>query len=117
MSLNLERVLVVDGYFCNDPLDYDLHRAWLIRDDLALYFSGDYLVLRVVNRYTDTVNHPRLYISQKLKYSVRVAKGVEQTDEIVAEVATCLLRMSALDFLINCVMNDPNAGEEFRVVR
>ncbi|MCM3702582.1 hypothetical protein [Paenibacillus macerans] len=40
MSLNLERVLVVDGYFCDDPLDYDLHRAWLIRDGLALYFSG-----------------------------------------------------------------------------
>ncbi|MEC0330620.1 hypothetical protein P4H42_13455 [Paenibacillus macerans] len=82
ISLNLERVLVVDGYFCDDPLDYDLHRARLIRDDLALYFSGDYLVLRMVKRYTDIVNHPRLYISQELKDSVRVAKGVEQTEEI-----------------------------------
>ncbi|RRJ62985.1 hypothetical protein EHV15_08660 [Paenibacillus oralis] len=117
MSLNLERVLVIDGYFCDDPLDYDLHRAWLIRDDLALYFSGDYLVLRVVKRYTDTVNHPRLYISQELKDFVRIAKGVEQTNEIVAEVAACLLRMSALDFLINCVMSDSDAGKEFRVVR
>ncbi|MDU7472095.1 MAG: hypothetical protein E7L01_01860 [Paenibacillus macerans] len=116
MSLNLERVLVVDGHFCDDPLDYDLHRAWLIRDDLALYFSGDYLVLRMVKRYTP-VNHPRLYISQELKDSVRVAKGVEQTEEIVAEVAACLLRMSALDFLIDCAMNDPNVSEEFRVVR
>ncbi|MCM3702583.1 hypothetical protein [Paenibacillus macerans] len=63
------------------------------------------------------MNHPRLYISQELKDYVRVAKGIEQTEEIVAEVAACLLRMSALDFLIDCVMNDPNAGEEFRVVR
>ncbi|MEC0332432.1 hypothetical protein P4H42_22800 [Paenibacillus macerans] len=93
------------------------NRAWLIRDDLALYFSGNYLVLRCVTRYADTANHPRLYISREIKYSVRVAKGIEQTDEIVAEVASCLLRMSALDFLVECVMNDPDAGEEFRVVQ
>ncbi|MGZ7440865.1 hypothetical protein [Paenibacillus sp. TH7-28] len=116
-TIDLERVLVVDGYFCSDPLDYDLHRAWLIRDDLALYFSGNYLVLRCVTRYADIANHPRLYISREIKYSVRVAKGIEQTDEIVAEVAACLLRMSALDFLVECVMNDPDAGEKFRVVR
>lgn len=23
-TIDLERVLVVDGYFCSDPLDYDL---------------------------------------------------------------------------------------------
>ncbi|GGG08608.1 hypothetical protein [Paenibacillus aceti] len=117
MKLNLERVLVVDGCFGDGPLDYELRESWLIRSDLALYFIGDELVLRCVVRHTDVVNHPRLYIAKELKDSVRVAKGIDQTDELVAEVAACLLRMSALDFLIDCVMSDPMAGEEFRVVR
>lgn len=117
MSLNLERVLVVDGCFDDGPLDYVLREAWLIRDDLALFFSGDYLMLRVVIRHFDVANHPRLYIGRELKDSVSVAKGIEQTDEMVAEVAACLLRSSALDFLINYVMTDPMAGQEFRLVR
>lgn len=114
---NLEHVLVVDGYFLGDPLDYELRQSWLIRDDLALHFIDDDLILRRVVRHSDVVNHPRLYITRELKDSVRVAVGLPQTDEIVESVAACLLRMSALDFLIDCVMDDPEASDEFRVVR
>lgn len=117
MNLNLERVLVVDGYYLGDPLDYELRPSWLIRDDLVLHFVDEDLVLRRVTRHTDVANHPRLYITRKLNDSVRVAVGLPQTDEIVAEVAACLLRMSAIDFLIDCVMNDSEASDEFRVVR
>ncbi|RED32413.1 hypothetical protein [Paenibacillus sp. VMFN-D1] len=114
--MSLERIVVVDGPFF-DAQDYELRQAFLLTPDLALYYDGGRLILRAVQQFNGVGEHTHLYISCELGESVRVALDEEERMETVVKVARKLLSMSALDFLIDCVMHDPDAVDEFGVIR
>lgn len=113
-ALSLERVAIVDGPFF-DAQDYELRKGYLLTPDLALYFDSGRLILRYVQKFGGAGGHTHLYVSRELGESVRVA--IDESESVSTQVAKKLKSMSALDFLLNCVMHDSEASDEFRVVR
>lgn len=114
--MSLERIVVVDGPFF-DARDYELRQAFLLTPDLALYYDAGRLILRAVQQFNGVGEHTHLYISCELSESVRVALDEEEKMETVTQVAEKLLSMSCLDFIREAIMHDPEANDEFRVIR
>lgn len=114
--MKLDRIAIADGPFL-DAQDYELRKGYLLTPELALFFDEGRLILRYIEKYEGTGEHTHLYVSRELAESVRVAIDETESVSTVLRVAKRLQNMSAIDFLIDCVMHDPDAVDEFNVVR